>query len=233
MTVSSALPAAVSDLLFASESSTASQQTRRNSLEKLATLAKQAQRLVPAITLCVALCGMACASIFIVIAEQELSPIATTFNRLLIATIAFALWHGLQLPLHRAASPSDGAVPLDVSPEQAGSQWRAGHLLLLNQNVLFPTTWRSGLAVLGLALISQVIGHGLLTYSLKQFSSGLVSVSMLAIPMLATGLAMVLFAQPLSLVNGVAFLVVLLGIYLAISAPKCSQTLSSGATTEV
>jgi drug/metabolite transporter (DMT)-like permease len=96
-------------------------------------------------------------------------------------------------------------------------------VLCWSQQPMFPTSWTSGLAVLGLALISQVTGHGLLTYSLKRFPFGLVSMSMLAIPMLSTVLAMILFAQPLSLLNGTAFLIVLLGIYLAISAPKCSQ----------
>lgn len=347
MTVSSTFPAVSSDLLFASESPIASQQNHRfNGSEKLAALTKQARSLVPALTLGIALCGMACASIFIVIAEQELSPIAIAFNRLLIATIAFALWQTLpSRQTDRVAIPSAEATPLQGGkggsiPEHlpllvlAGlcfaaslslsawslTQTSVANSALLNNMMpvfttlgawvflgqrfspkflmglavaivgvitigiqdlhitgnqimgdaaalvsaillavtilsverlrtilsaasimtavsligsltifpvlcwshdsLFPTSWTGGLAVLGLALVSQVIGHGLLTYSLKQFSSGLISVSMLSIPMLATVLAMVLFSQPLSLLNGVAFLVVMLGIYLAVSAPK-------------
>ncbi|MGB3536416.1 MAG: DMT family transporter [Microcoleaceae cyanobacterium] len=91
-------------------------------------------------------------------------------------------------------------------------------LVIFNGDTLIPTSWAIALAVLALALISQVMGHGLLIYSLKQFSSGLVSVSMLSIPVIAAVLAMILFSQPLTLANGLAFAVVLLGIYIAISA---------------
>lgn len=89
-------------------------------------------------------------------------------------------------------------------------------IVIFNQDNLIPTSWIITLAILALALISQVMGHGLLIYSLKRFTSGLVSVSMLAIPVIAAVLAMILFAQPLTMANGLAFLVVLAGIYLAI-----------------
>ena len=72
-------------------------------------------------------------------------------------------------------------------------------------------------AVLALALISQVVGHGLLAYSLKQLSSGLVSVLMLTIPVVSALLAAIALGQHLSWLNGLAFLIVLGGIYLAIS----------------
>lgn len=87
---------------------------------------------------------------------------------------------------------------------------------------LLPPSLESGLAVLAAALITQVTGHGLLTYSLKQFSAGLVSVALLAVPMIAAGLAMVIFGQTVSLGNAIAFLVVLVGIYLTVTAPKCA-----------
>jgi drug/metabolite transporter (DMT)-like permease len=90
-------------------------------------------------------------------------------------------------------------------------------IVIFNQDNLIPTSWIITLAILALALISQVMGHGLLIYSLKRFTSGLVSVSMLSIPVIAAVLAMILFAQPLTVANGLAFLVVLVGIYLAIS----------------
>jgi len=95
-------------------------------------------------------------------------------------------------------------------------------VLWLSGDTVLPTSWASGLAVLALALICQVIGHGLLTYSLKQFSSGLVSVSMLSVPMLSAVLAMVLFSEKLNLINWCAFAIVLAGIYLSISANQLS-----------
>lgn len=91
-------------------------------------------------------------------------------------------------------------------------------LLLLTQERLLPISPTGWLAVIGLGLISQAVGQGLLTYSLANFSSGLVAVSMLLIPVIAAILAMLIFAEQLSLFNWLAFALVLFGIYLAVSA---------------
>ena len=90
--------------------------------------------------------------------------------------------------------------------------------VLLSHESAFPPSWKSGVAVLGLTVITQMMGHGLLTYSLKQFSAGFVSVALLAVPVIAAILAMLLFAQTITIFNGFAFLVVLIGIYLSVSA---------------
>lgn len=289
--------------------------------------------LIAALTLGMALLGIAAAAILIVIAEQEIGPNATTFNRLGIAAIAFGLWNvlkrlassqmdvqptfvlgdlgllliagvsfalsltlwawsltqtsvanstllnnmmpifttlGAWVLLHQRfelkfllgmAIALGGAVTICIEDLQVAEnnivgdtaallaamlsatsilsieQLRAkfstpiimlwtsliGSLLLfpialLSESQLFPTSWRSWLAVIALGIVSQFIGQGLLTYSLKRFSSGLVAVSMLAIPVIAAILATVVLSEKLSLVNWLAFLVVLLGIYLAVSA---------------
>ena len=91
-------------------------------------------------------------------------------------------------------------------------------LVFLTEGQLLPTSNNSWLAIIGLGLISQALGQGLLTYSLAKFSSGFVAVSMLAIPVIAAILALGIFNEQLSLFNWLAFAVVLCGIYLAISA---------------
>ncbi|MBW4662347.1 MAG: DMT family transporter [Drouetiella hepatica Uher 2000/2452] len=302
------------------------------------------------IVLGMALTGVACASIFVVIAEQDLKPEAIAFNRLLIAAITFGGWEGLQhilaqqslgsskmaaakksfnealgwrslalfvvagvgfaasftcaawsltqtsvansallnnmMPifttlgawlllgkqfslrfvlglgvaisgvvaigiqdLHVSSSQLTGdaaalgaAVLLAsaiLSVEQLRSKFSTSFImmvisligslaivpaLILNGDWVFSLTWRSGCAVFALALVSQVMGHGLLTYSLKQFSSGLISVSMLTIPVLSALLAMVLFGQQISMVNSFAFLIVLAGIYLSLSTANQQQS---------
>ncbi|HEY9769418.1 MAG TPA: EamA family transporter [Coleofasciculaceae cyanobacterium] len=93
-------------------------------------------------------------------------------------------------------------------------QWTSltGSLFLLPlvfvRERLRPVSVTGWLAVIGLRLISQAIGQGLLTYSLAKFSSGFIAVSMLSI-LIAAILAMLLFAEQLSLFN-----------YLAISAKE-------------
>ena len=91
-------------------------------------------------------------------------------------------------------------------------------LALFQEGQLLPTSSISWLAIIALGLISQALGQGLLTYSLAKFPSSFVAVSMLAIPVIAAILALVIFSEHLSLFNWLAFAVVLSGIYLAISA---------------
>ena len=91
-------------------------------------------------------------------------------------------------------------------------------IVLALHEQLFPRTMIGWAAVISLAAISQALGQGLLTYSLKVFSAGFVSVSMLAIPFIAAALATVIFDQRLTWFNGFAFGIVLLGIYIAISS---------------
>lgn len=288
-----------------------------------------------AIALGTALVGIAFASILTVVAQQEIGPNATTFNRLGIAAIAFAGWNGVRFVSQIRTQPIPtliynwrdrslltiagtsfaasltlwawsltqtsvanstllnnmmpifttlgawlvlgqkfssrfvlgmmiavcGAIAIGIEDLQGANssvvgdgaalcaamlaavcllsleqlrlkfatpvimQWTCliGSLgvlpiILLTQEPLFPQSETGWLTVISLAIVCQVIGQGLLTYSLARFSSGFVAVSMLAIPAIAAVLAIVIFAEKLSVANWCAFGVVLSGVYLAISA---------------
>ncbi|MGB3668713.1 MAG: DMT family transporter [Phormidesmis sp.] len=106
-------------------------------------------------------------------------------------------------------------------------------VVLLSEDVLFPTSKVGWAAVLGLGLLAQVVGQGLLTYSLKQFSSSLVAVFMLAIPIISAFLAFFIFSEHLSLQNWLAFAIVLVGIYLSISAPRVAGEIEATLSTEI
>ncbi|MGB3467389.1 MAG: DMT family transporter [Cyclobacteriaceae bacterium] len=86
---------------------------------------------------------------------------------------------------------------------------------LLFEERLLPVSRSGWFAVTILALFCTVIGVGALFYSLKQFSSGFVSMVMLIEPIIAAILAWAIFAEGLHLLNGLIFIVVLSGIYLA------------------
>lgn len=293
------------------------------------------------LALCLALLGIASASILIAIAERELTPYAITSDRLLIAAVAFGVWNNFNassnLSRNRASETApytiraiillgvagisfaislalwawsltqtsianstllnnmmpifttlggwlmfrqrfsprfllgmavaiSGAVAIGIEDLQLAEsnftgdgaalvaavfsavsilsleqlrvnfstsiimQWTSlvGGLFVLpliyfTDGQLLPVSLTGWLSVIGLGLISQAVGQGLLTYSLAKFSSGFVAVSMLAIPVIAAVLAMLIFAEQLSLYNWLAFLVVLFGIYLSVSA-KNSKT---------
>ncbi|MEH2023151.1 DMT family transporter [Nostoc sp.] len=91
-------------------------------------------------------------------------------------------------------------------------------ILLFTQDQLFPSTVNGWLWVISLALICQVFGHGLLTYSLAKFSSVVVSLVHLLEPVFSGIFALVIFSEKLTLSNWVGFAVVLIGLYLAVSS---------------
>ncbi|WP_292752995.1 EamA family transporter [Nostoc sp. NMS4] len=91
-------------------------------------------------------------------------------------------------------------------------------ILLFTQDQLFPSTVSGWLWVILLALICQVLGHGLLTYSLAKFSSVVVSLVHLLEPVFSGIFALVIFSETLTFSNWVGFAVVLMGLYLAVSS---------------
>jgi|GEM_PF-120017 len=91
-------------------------------------------------------------------------------------------------------------------------------ILLFTQDQVFPSTVSGWLWVISLALICQVLGHGLLTYSLAKFSSVVVSLVHLLEPVFSGIFALVIFSEKLTFSNWLSFAVVLMGLYLAISS---------------
>ena len=83
---------------------------------------------------------------------------------------------------------------------------------------LFPPSLNGWLAVIALALVSQILGVGLWTYSLKRIASGFASLVALIIPALSAIEGWIIFSESLNLLTGVSFVVILLGMYLAISS---------------
>lgn len=102
-------------------------------------------------------------------------------------------------------------------------------IVLLTEDVLFPYSWAGWLAIIAQALVCQVLGQSLQAYNLKQFSSGFVAVFLLLDPVITAILAWVIFSEQLIPLNGVAFSVVLAGIYLAkvsLGADKVTPSVS-------
>ena len=90
-------------------------------------------------------------------------------------------------------------------------------LAIMNKN-LFPVSWQGWGAVISLALFSQVLGHGLITYSLNYLSSGVVAVTMLLDPITSALLAWAILSEKLSLLSGIFCCIVLAGIYISLSS---------------
>ncbi len=87
-------------------------------------------------------------------------------------------------------------------------------IFLMTKDKLLPSSWSEWLIVLLLASM-LVFGYGLLAYSLKFLSSGLVATILLFDPVITAILAWAIFSETLDFYNLVAFPIVLGGIYLA------------------
>ncbi|MDJ0843809.1 DMT family transporter [Crocosphaera sp.] len=103
--------------------------------------------------------------------------------------------------------------------------WRCGigsillvPFVLLTEGKLFPTTWQTWLAVIGLGLISEGLGQRLLANSLDKFSSSFITMFLLLEPIVSAMLAWFIFAESLNSITGLGFVIILTGIYLAQSS---------------
>ncbi|MBD1211301.1 MAG: DMT family transporter [Dolichospermum sp.] len=88
-------------------------------------------------------------------------------------------------------------------------------LVLLVDDVIFPISTTGWLAILGLAFVSEVIGHGSVVYVLKHFSSAFVTMAFLMEPLPVTVYGWFVLGEFLSLSSGIGFILITIGIYLA------------------
>ncbi|GET42694.1 DMT family transporter [Microseira wollei] len=94
-----------------------------------------------------------------------------------------------------------------------------GVVILLAGDEWFPHSRNCWLTVIALGL-TVVVGHGMLAYSIKYLSSSFVAMINLLDPVVAAFLAWLIFAETLSWVNLVDFVVIIIGIYLAVTSNK-------------
>ncbi|MEH2046637.1 DMT family transporter [Nostoc sp.] len=97
-------------------------------------------------------------------------------------------------------------------------------VVLIFEKQVFPITLSGWLVVFALAAICETLGHGLIIYSLKNFSSGFISLFLLLNPVIVAILAWILFSENLSLFNLLGLALILAGISLAISNKESVQS---------
>ena len=91
-------------------------------------------------------------------------------------------------------------------------------IVLLTGEPVFPNSGAGWLAVIAMSVVCQVIGQSLQAHNLKRFSAGFVAVFLLLDPILTAIFAWIMFAEQISIASGLAFGLVLFGIYLAKSS---------------
>lgn len=96
-------------------------------------------------------------------------------------------------------------------------------ILIVTGDKIFPYSWTSWLAVICLAVICHILGQGLITYSLTHLSAGFVALFLILDPVLTAIEASIIFSEKLVLWDWIAFVFILLGIYLALSSQFSTQ----------
>lgn len=108
-------------------------------------------------------------------------------------------------------------------------------LLFMVQGRILPSSGNGWLAAIGLGL-TLALGQGLMAYSLKQLSSGFVSLVACLDSILSASLGWLFFSEALSLYNFVGFGIILLGVCLTSysqSAVKESELLDSNRVVDI
>ncbi|MGB3510353.1 MAG: DMT family transporter [Microcoleaceae cyanobacterium] len=95
-------------------------------------------------------------------------------------------------------------------------------LIFVGGDRLFPYSWVGWLFLILLAATST--SEVLIVYSLKQLPSSLVALVLLIDPVLSAIVAWRIFSEQLGWLNWIAFAVILLGVYLAISSKSAVKT---------
>ena len=93
-------------------------------------------------------------------------------------------------------------------------------VLLVTGDKIFPDSWQGWALVFSVAFLGQLLSQGLTIYCLKKLSAGLVALSMLTIPVLSATEAAIILSERLSVLNFVGAVLVMSGMYLAISSSE-------------
>ncbi|NEQ67386.1 MAG: DMT family transporter [Symploca sp. SIO2D2] len=89
-------------------------------------------------------------------------------------------------------------------------------LVLCFPETALPTSLNGWLTLLAMTIICQVVGHGLLTYALKDITAGIVSLCHLLVPILSAAEAWWVFGEALSKLSILTFVIVLAGIIISL-----------------
>ncbi|NET81141.1 MAG: DMT family transporter [Moorea sp. SIO1F2] len=90
--------------------------------------------------------------------------------------------------------------------------------VLFSKEQLFPSSLTGWFSVIALAFVGQMLGIGLWTYCLKKISSGFASLVGLIVPVFSALEGWAILSEPLTFLALVSFVVILVGMYLAISS---------------
>lgn len=87
--------------------------------------------------------------------------------------------------------------------------------MILTEGIQYPTTIQEAIPLVGLAIFSQLLGQGLMSYCIGKIKITLSSLLVLSQPIVAALYSFILFQEKISLQEIVGIIIVLTGIYIS------------------
>ena len=131
-----------------------------------------------------------------------------------LGALTAVFYAGYFLAIKRARDAGDSTARL-MAWSTAISAAALLPLALIAPQPFWPSTAAGWLPLLGLALVSQILGQGLIAYAFAHLPASLSSVSLLIQPVVATLAAWAIFGEPVGAVQVVGGAIVLAGIWVS------------------
>lgn len=143
----------------------------------------------------------------------KIQPSISTFFGDLLALSTSLFYAAFILTVYRLRDRIDSMVIMFVSA--FGSAFVLLIVINFTEGICVPASKTELLPLLGLALMSQIMGQGLLAHCLGKVNATLSSIICLTQPVIASAYAFILFSETLSLLEILGMLICILGVYLA------------------
>lgn len=143
----------------------------------------------------------------------KINPSFSDFKGDLLAFCTSIFYSLFLLMVYKLRNRVDSMVIMFVSG--FGSIFLLAIVIFFGESFVFPKNIAELMPLLGLALISQIMGQGLLAYCLGKVNASLSSIICLCQPVIAAVYAFIIFSEKLTIVEIVGVIITIFGVYFA------------------
>jgi drug/metabolite transporter (DMT)-like permease len=154
----------------------------------------------------------------IVLLSGKIHPSADNFKGDMLSFLTSIFYAGFIVSVYKLRDSVGSGVIMTISA--FGSLAVLAVIAYVVEGFYFPHTTKELLPLIGLALISQIFGQGLLSFCLGKVNVSLSSIITLTQPAIAAVYSFMIFTEILSLVEITGIFIVLIGVYLAKESGK-------------
>lgn len=152
----------------------------------------------------------------VILLSGKANPTGLSFLGDALALVTSLFYAGYILMVYRLRDNVDVFSIMLLSSIGAGAVLLVA--MLLREGLQVPTTLDAIYPLLGLAILPQIFGQGLLSFALGKVTASMSSILVLTQPVIAALYAFLLFQEALTLMEMAGILIISFGIYLAKTA---------------